>query len=70
MKLGIMQPYFMPYLGYFQLMHAVDQWVVFDTPQYIRRGWVNHNRVLTRGKDEWKYIGIPVAKANRNTPIK
>jgi hypothetical protein len=67
--LGIMQPYFFPYLGYFSLMHAVDRWVVFDTSQYIRRGWVNRNRVLTLGNDDWKYIQIPTKKAPRETPI-
>lgn len=68
-SVGIMQPYFFPYLGYFQLMHAVDRWVVFDTPQYIRHGWVNRNRVLTRGKGDWKYIRIPIQKSPRETPI-
>jgi hypothetical protein len=69
MRLGIMQPYFFPYLGYFSLIEATDRWIVFDTPQYIRRGWVNRNRVLTRGKDEWKYIRIPIVKAPQETPI-
>ena len=69
MRLGIMQPYFFPYLGYFSLIDAVDRWIVFDSPQYIRRGWVNHNRVLKRGKGDWKYVSIPVVKADRDTPI-
>ena len=68
-KLAIMQPYFFPYLGYFSLIHAVDHWVVFDTPQYIRKGWVNRNRVLSTGANEWKYLQIPTNKAPRNTPI-
>lgn len=70
MQLGIMQPYFLPYLGYFGLMEATDRWIVFDTPQYIRRGWVNRNRVLTKGKDVWKYISVPVVKCPRETPIR
>ena len=69
MRLGIMQPYFFPYLGYFSLMAAVDQWIVFDTPQYIRRGWVNRNRILTSGNDDWKYIQIPTMKSPRDTSI-
>lgn len=69
MRLGMMQPYFFPYLGYFALIDATDEWVVFDTPQYIRRGWVNRNRVLSSGKDGWKYVRIPVEKASQLTPI-
>lgn len=69
MRLGIMQPYFFPYIGYFQLMNAVDQWIVFDTPQYIRHGWVNRNRVLSHGENGWKYITVPIQKCSRNTPI-
>ena len=46
MKLGIMQPYFFPYLGHFALIAAVDEWVVFDIPQYTRKSWINRNRVL------------------------
>lgn len=69
MKLGIMQPYFFPYIGYFQLINSVDKWVVFDTPQYIRKGWVNRNRVLQKNGGV-KYIGIPVQKSSRETPIK
>ncbi len=64
-----MQPYFFPYLGYFSLIQATDRWVVFDTAQYIRRGWVNRNRVLKRGKEDWKYIRIPIVKAPQETSI-
>jgi len=68
MKLAVMQPYFFPYLGYFDLIHSVDQWVVFDTAQYIRHGWVNRNRVLhpTNG---WQYIIVPLVKHHRHVPI-
>ena len=69
MRLAIMQPYFFPYLGYFSLMEATERWIVFDTPQYIRRGWVNRNRVLKRGEGDWKYIAIPIVKSPRTTPI-
>ncbi|MES2132270.1 MAG: WbqC family protein [Bacteroidota bacterium] len=44
MKLGIMQPYFLPYLGYFQLIKAVDVFVIYDDVNYIKQGWVNRNR--------------------------
>jgi len=51
MKLAIMQPYFMPYLGYWQLMNAVDTYVVYDNIQYTKKGWFNRNRILLNGKD-------------------
>lgn len=68
MKLAIMQPYFFPYLGYFDLINRADRWIVFDTPQYIRHGWVNRNRILhpTSG---WLHIIVPVKKHSRGTPI-
>lgn len=70
MRLGMMQPYFFPYLGYYALIAATDRWVVFDTPQYIRRGWVNRNRVLSTGADGWKYIRIPTVHADRHASIR
>ena len=51
MKLGIMQPYFFPYIGYFQLMNAVDTFVIYDDVNYIKQGWINRNRILLNGKD-------------------
>jgi hypothetical protein len=69
MRLGIMQPYFFPYLGHFHLINSVDRWIVFDTAQYIRHGWVNRNRIL-HPKSGWQYITIPVAKHSRDTAIK
>lgn len=49
MKLGIMQPYFLPYLGYWQLMNAVDTYVVYDDVAYIKGGWINRNNFLVQG---------------------
>lgn len=46
-----MQPYFMPYIGYFQLIAAVDTFIVYDNIKYTKRGWVNRNRILQNGKD-------------------
>ena len=63
MKLGIMQPYFFPYIGYFQLMKHVDQWVVFDDIQFIDKGWINRNRILHPDtKKQWLYITLPLHK--------
>lgn len=50
MKLGIMQPYFFPYIGYFQLLNAVDKYVIYDDVNYIKGGWINRNRILSNGK--------------------
>lgn len=51
MKLGIMQPYFLPYIGYFQLINAVDRFVIYDDANYIKQGWINRNRILLNGKE-------------------
>jgi WbqC-like protein family len=50
-KLAIMQPYFFPYVGYFQLIGAVDLFVVYDNIKYTKKGWINRNRLLQSGKD-------------------
>ena len=60
MKLGIMQPYFFPYLGYFELIDRTDKWVVFDVVQYRPKSWMNRNRIL-HPKDGWQYISVPVS---------
>lgn len=49
MKLGIMQPYFLPYIGYFQLIKAVDKYVIYDDVNFIKGGWINRNRILLNG---------------------
>jgi len=49
MKIGIMQPYLFPYLGYFQLINAVDIFVVYDDVQYIKNGWINRNKIQSNG---------------------
>jgi hypothetical protein len=60
MKLGIMQPYFFPYIGYFQLLNAVDEFVVYDNIEFSKKGWVNRNRILVNGQDA--YITLPLRK--------
>lgn len=50
MKLGIMQPYFFPYIGYWQLMNAVDLYVVYDDVNYIKGGWINRNRIINNNQ--------------------
>lgn len=46
-----MQPYFFPYIGYFQLIASVDQFIVYDNIKYTKKGWINRNRMLQNGKD-------------------
>ena len=70
MTLGIMQPYFMPYLGYFSLIKHTDEFILFDTVQFIRHGWIERNRILKQNGG-WQYIQIPLIKDNgRDTVIK
>jgi hypothetical protein len=64
MKLGIMQPYFFPYLGYFDLLRNTDIFIIYDTVQYIKQGWLNRNRILHPNKCGWQYISIPVNRAS------
>lgn len=69
MKLGIMQPYFFPYIGYFSLIEYSDEFIFFDTPQYISHGWVNRNRILSQ-QNEPTYITVPIKKAPQETAVK
>lgn len=67
MKVGIMQPYFIPYIGYWQLMNAVDKYVVYDDVKYIKKSWINRNRILVNGIP--KDINILLADASQNKNI-
>jgi hypothetical protein len=62
MKLAIMQPYFMPYIGYFQLIAAVDVFIVYDNIKYTKKGWINRNRFLQNGKDAM--FSLPLKNAS------
>jgi hypothetical protein len=63
MKTAIMQPYFFPYLGYFQLIHAVDQFIFLDNVNYIKRGWIHRNRIMT--KSGIIYFGASTSKSSQ-----
>jgi hypothetical protein len=63
MTLGIMQPYFFPYLGHFALIAACERWIVFDISQYTRKSWMNRNRIL-HPEQGWQYVSVPVANAS------
>jgi WbqC-like protein family len=59
-KLAIMQPYLFPYLGYYQLVDAVDRFVAADDLQFIKQGWINRNRLLINGSPA--YFTVPLRK--------
>ena len=65
MTLGIMQPYFMPYIGYWQLMAAVDTYVVYDDVNYIKGGWVSRNNILLNGQKHMFTITLNGASSNK-----
>ncbi len=67
MKIAIMQPYFFPYIGYFQLIAASDVFVLHDDVQYIKGGWINRNRILFNGAS--RMITLPVQKDAYELPI-
>ncbi|HKM35329.1 MAG TPA: WbqC family protein [Lachnospiraceae bacterium] len=62
-----MQPYFLPYIGYWQLMAAVDKYVIYDDVNFINRGWINRNRILLEGESH--FINIPMIGASQNKLI-
>ncbi|MBS5790285.1 WbqC family protein [Fusobacterium sp.] len=67
MRLGIMQPYLLPYIGYWQLLNAVDKYVIYDDVNYIKGGWINRNRILI--SKEIKYFTVKLNGASPNKLI-
>ena len=67
-SVAVMQPYIFPYIGYFQLIRAVDEFVFYDDVNFIKRGWINRNRLLINGDD--KLISFPCVKPSQNKLIK
>lgn len=67
MTLAIMQPYFLPYIGYMQLMHAVDTFVLYDDVAFINRGWINRNKLLINGQEH--LFTVPLKDASQNKRI-
>lgn len=66
---AIMQPYFVPYAGYFRLLAAADLFVIYDCVQFPRRGWVHRNR-LPDAAGELQWLTLPLAKAPRDAAIR
>ena len=67
MRLAVMQPYFVPYIGYFQLMSAVDKLVLLDDVSFINGGWINRNRIAVQGEPDW--LTLPLVQASQNRLI-
>ncbi|MEP6727682.1 MAG: WbqC family protein [Bacteroidota bacterium] len=67
MTIAVMQPYIFPYLGYYQLVAAVDKFVFFDDVNFITKGWINRNRILQQN-EPFKFT-IPLIKASQNKLI-
>ena len=53
-----MQPYYFPYIGYFQLMNSVDKFVVYDNIQFTKKGWINRNRILVNNTETMVSVNI------------
>ena len=68
MAVAIMQPYFFPYLGYFQLVQAVEHFVLYDDVMFIKKGWINRNRIWMQGQDF--LFTIPLEKQSQNKTIR
>ena len=68
MKIAIMQPYFLPYIGYYQLINATDKFVIYDNVQYIKGGWINRNRLFLNNKIQT--FTIPLKKSSSYSKIK
>ncbi len=68
MRVAIMQPYLLPYLGYFQLLHRVDTFVLLDDVAFINKGWINRNQLLVNGKPH--LFTIPLAGSSQNKLIR
>ncbi|HMS35125.1 MAG TPA: WbqC family protein [Ignavibacteria bacterium] len=68
MKLAVMQPYLFPYIGYFQLINAVDRFVIYDDVNFIKKGWINRNNILVNGKAN--LFTVPLKNASQNKLIR
>jgi hypothetical protein len=67
MTIAIMQPYLFPYIGYFQLINAVDKFIIYDDVAFINKGWINRNNILSNGKAS--LFTLPLIGASQNKLI-
>ena len=66
-KVAIMQPYFLPYIGYWQLISCADEFVIYDNIEFTKRGWFNRNRILEINRD--RLFTLPIKKASDYLPV-
>jgi hypothetical protein len=59
---AICQPNFLPWSGYFEMGYRADVFVMFDDVQYVKREWVNRNKVLSNNTDGWQWLIVPLKK--------
>ena len=62
-----MQPYIFPYIGYFNLLNSCDVFVLYDDVNFIKRGWINRNRVLSSNNEVM--FSVPLANQSQNLAI-
>lgn len=67
-QIAVMQPYFFPYIGYWQLMNEADTFVIYDDVNFIKKGWINRNRILIN--KEVHFINLPCKGISQNKLIK
>ncbi len=67
LRIAIKQPYFFPWIGFWQELYAVDKFVVYDDVNFINRGWIHRNRILVNGQP--KYFNLPMFGASQNKLI-
>jgi hypothetical protein len=65
MKVAIMQPYFFPYIGYFQLIKSVDKFIILDDVNFIKGGWINRNIIADKNISQWLTIPLDGASPNK-----
>lgn len=68
MKIAVVQPYFFPYIGYYQLINAVDKFVIYDDVNFMKKRWINRNNILISGQPS--FIIVPIKKISQNKLIK
>jgi hypothetical protein len=67
-SVAVMQPYLFPYLGYFQLVNAVDEFVFYDDVNFIKQGWINRNQILDQNSKALLFT-VPLEKASSYVTI-
>ena len=70
MKIAIMQPYFFPYIKYFELIKSVDIFVLYTDVNFRKNSWMHRNRYLCRSSNDYKYFGLKLLNQSSNIEIK